>query len=77
MFFRLPIIVDQLLMTAVVSFIYISGGPVLVCAPSNTAVDQLTEKVHKSGLKVKKTTLKNPTVFGLILSRFSGLFCAV
>lgn len=27
-------------------------GPVLVCAPSNTAVDQLTEKIHKTNLKV-------------------------
>ena len=26
--------------------------PVLVCAPSNIAVDQLTEKIHKSGVKV-------------------------
>ena len=25
---------------------------VLVCAPSNIAVDQLTEKIHKTGLKV-------------------------
>ena len=24
----------------------------LVCAPSNIAVDQLTEKIHKTGLKV-------------------------
>ena len=29
-----------------------SGGQVLVCAPSNIAVDQLTEKIHKTGLKV-------------------------
>lgn len=27
-------------------------GQVLVCAPSNIAVDQLTEKIHRSGLKV-------------------------
>ena len=26
---------------------------VLVCAPSNIAVDQLTEKIHKTGLKVQ------------------------
>lgn len=26
--------------------------PVLVCAPSNIAVDQLTEKIHRTGLKV-------------------------
>ncbi|GLH13682.1 Regulator of nonsense transcripts 1 homolog, partial [Gryllus bimaculatus] len=29
-----------------------SGGSVLVCAPSNIAVDQLTEKIHRTGLKV-------------------------
>jgi len=28
-----------------------NNGPVLVCAPSNVAVDQLTEKIHLSGLK--------------------------
>ncbi len=27
-------------------------GPVLVCAPSNIAVDQLTERVHLTGVKV-------------------------
>lgn len=27
-------------------------GQVLVCAPSNVAVDQLTEKIHLTGLKV-------------------------
>ncbi|GIY41626.1 regulator of nonsense transcripts 1 [Caerostris darwini] len=27
-------------------------GPVLVCAPSNSAVDHLTEKIHRTGLKV-------------------------
>jgi len=34
----------------VVFFIFFSQ--VLVCAPSNIAVDQLTEKIHKTGLKV-------------------------
>ena len=29
-------------------------GQVLVCAPSNIAVDQLTEKIHRTGLKVIK-----------------------
>ena len=29
------------------------GGAVLVCAPSNIAVDQLTEKLHLTGLKVR------------------------
>ena len=35
------------------------GGPVLVCAPSNTAVDQLCEKVHKTGLKVLRVCAKS------------------
>ena len=30
---------------------------VLVCAPSNVAVDQLTEKIHATGLKVMLITL--------------------
>jgi regulator of nonsense transcripts 1 len=34
-------------------------GPVLVCAPSNTAVDQLCEKVHKTGLKVVRVCAKS------------------
>jgi regulator of nonsense transcripts 1 len=32
-----------------------NSGPVLVCAPSNIAVDQLTEKIHKTGLKVRSS----------------------
>jgi len=35
------------------------GGPVLVCAPSNTAVDQLCEKIHKTGLKVVRVCAKS------------------
>jgi regulator of nonsense transcripts 1 len=34
-------------------------GPVLVCAPSNVAVDQLTEKIHATGLKVVRLTAKS------------------
>jgi regulator of nonsense transcripts 1 len=34
-------------------------GPVLVCAPSNVAVDQLTEKIHKTGLKVVRVSAKS------------------
>ena len=37
-----------------------NSGPALVCAPSNIAVDQLTEKIHKTGLKVRS---------GFVLSR--------
>lgn len=35
------------------------SGPVLVCAPSNTAVDQLTEKIHKTNLKVVRVCAKS------------------
>ena len=31
----------------------------LVCAPSNIAVDQLTEKIHKTGLKVLRVAAKS------------------
>ena len=30
-----------------------------MCAPSNTAVDQLTEKVHRTGLKVVRLCAKS------------------
>ncbi|KAL1428244.1 hypothetical protein MTO96_002643 [Rhipicephalus appendiculatus] len=36
-----------------------STGPVLVCAPSNIAVDQLTEKVHQTGLRVVRLCAKS------------------
>ncbi|KAG1666725.1 Regulator of nonsense transcripts 1 [Nymphon striatum] len=36
-----------------------NNGPVLVCAPSNTAVDQLTEKIHKTNLKVVRVCAKS------------------
>lgn len=34
-------------------------GQVLVCAPSNVAVDQLTEKISKTGLKVTRLAAKS------------------
>ena len=34
-------------------------GQVLVCAPSNIAVDQLTEKIHATGLKVVRVAAKS------------------
>lgn len=37
----------------------LNGGPVLVCAPSNTAVDQLTEKIHKTNLRVIRVCAKS------------------
>ncbi|CAG0921359.1 unnamed protein product, partial [Notodromas monacha] len=36
-----------------------SGPPVLVCAPSNIAVDQLTEKIHQTGLRVVRLCAKS------------------
>jgi regulator of nonsense transcripts 1 len=37
----------------------INGGPVLVCAPSNVAVDQLCERIHLTGLKTVRITAKS------------------
>lgn len=34
-------------------------GQVLVCAPSNVAVDQLAEKIHKTGLRVVRLSAKS------------------
>ena len=34
-------------------------GQVLVCAPSNVAVDQLTEKIHKAGMRVVRVAAKS------------------
>lgn len=36
-----------------------SQSQVLVCAPSNVAVDQLTEKIHATGLKVVRVSAKS------------------
>ncbi|VDN82417.1 unnamed protein product [Brugia pahangi] len=46
-----------------------TNGQVLVCAPSNIAVDQLAEKIHRTGLKVvrlcakSRETLDSPVAF--------------
>ena len=37
----------------------ISNGQVLVCAPSNVAVDQLCERIHRTGLKTVRVTAKS------------------
>lgn len=42
-----------------VSLVHVSCRPVLVCAPSNIAVDQLTEKIDKTGLKVVRLCAKS------------------
>lgn len=38
---------------------YVIVSQVLVCAPSNIAVDQLTEKIHQTGLKVVRLCAKS------------------
>ncbi|KAK9694069.1 AAA domain [Popillia japonica] len=45
--------------TIVYQLVKQNGGPVLVCAPSNTAVDQLTEKIHRTSLKVVRLCAKS------------------
>ncbi len=45
--------------TIVYQLVKQQGGPVLVCAPSNIAVDQLTEKIHQAGLKVVRVCAKS------------------
>lgn len=40
-------------------FVMSGHTPVLVCAPSNIAVDQLTEKIHRTGLKVVRLCAKS------------------
>ena len=37
----------------------VNGGQVLVCAPSNVAVDQLCERIHLTGLKTVRVTAKS------------------
>lgn len=37
----------------------ITGNQVLVCAPSNVAVDQLCERIHRTNLKVVRLTAKS------------------
>ncbi|OAA68701.1 regulator of nonsense [Niveomyces insectorum RCEF 264] len=37
----------------------LNNSPVLVCAPSNVAVDQLCERVHRTGLKVVRLAAKS------------------
>ena len=55
--------------TIIYQLVKLHGGPVLVCAPSNTAVDQLTEKIHKTGLKVRIKFIF-PKFFDIYLIRF-------
>eukprot|EP00020_Sapocribrum_chincoteaguense_P005442 CAMPEP_0170755404 /NCGR_PEP_ID=MMETSP0437-20130122/13502_1 /TAXON_ID=0 /ORGANISM="Sexangularia sp." /LENGTH=1019 /DNA_ID=CAMNT_0011094575 /DNA_START=78 /DNA_END=3137 /DNA_ORIENTATION=- len=41
-----------------------AGGQVLVCAPSNVAVDQLAEKIHSTGLRVVRVSAKTREALG-------------
>lgn len=45
--------------TIVYHLVKTGATPVLVCAPSNIAVDQLTEKIHKTGLRVVRLCAKS------------------
>lgn len=47
--------------SASIVYHFVKSGhtPVLVCAPSNIAVDQLTEKIHRTGLKVVRLCAKS------------------
>ena len=40
-------------------FMLCTCSQILVCAPSNIAVDQLTEKIHRTGLKVVRLCAKS------------------
>lgn len=42
-------------------------GQILVCAPSNVAVDQLSEKIHKTGLRVVRIAAKSREATVIIL----------
>jgi regulator of nonsense transcripts 1 len=45
--------------TLVYYFSKMNAGKALVCAPSNVAVDHLTERIHQTGLKVVRLTAKS------------------
>ncbi len=45
--------------TIVYQLVKMYGGTVLVCAPSNTAVDHLTEKIHRTGLRCVRVCAKS------------------
>lgn len=47
--------------TIVYHLVKMTKGQVLVCAPSNIAVDQLAAKIHQTGLKVFFHHLSNLT----------------
>lgn len=50
---------SRVILVPFLSVVHVSCRPVLVCAPSNIAVDQLTEKIDKTGLKVVRLCAKS------------------
>ena len=65
--------------TIVYQLVKQQGGPILVCAPSNTAVDQLTEKIERTGLKVVRLCAKSREAIGRIMKNNAlyRAFCAL
>ena len=53
------------------------GGPILVCAPSNTAVDQLTEKIERTGLKVVRLCAKSREAIGKLIANLFVAFLRI
>ena len=53
--------------TVVYHLAKMSRGQVLVCAPSNVAVDQLTEKIHATGLRVVRLCAKSREAVGSLV----------
>ncbi|KAL2268749.1 hypothetical protein VTJ83DRAFT_3595 [Remersonia thermophila] len=45
--------------TIIYHMVKMNNSQVLVCAPSNVAVDQLCERIHRTGLKVVRLTAKS------------------
>ncbi|KAJ6167551.1 hypothetical protein N7497_000394 [Penicillium chrysogenum] len=52
-------VLQRPLTTIIYHLAKINGGQVLVCAPSNVAVDQLCERIHRTGLKTVRVTAKS------------------
>ena len=50
--------------TLIYHLVKIEKHQVLVCAPSNVAVDQLTERIHRTGLKVVRVAAKSREAVG-------------
>ena len=53
--------------------VQLGKGPILVCAPSNIAVDQLTERIHLTGVKVQRHQMNTPLLLTSTTSRYCVL----